>query len=119
MAEYTQLTRNDAGEYVREIKNTLETFYLVEYSTIATYYKVDAPSFEEAVDQVADGEHEGVTSIDRTDVFIDYATGKEDAYIRMKELEDLRELNSHINFPNSHNSYGVKVSTMCTCQANE
>ena len=84
MATYTQLTRNDAGEYIRETKNTPETFYLVEYSTIATYYKVDATSFEEACDQIDDGEHEGVVSIDRSDVFIDHASGKEDAYIRMK-----------------------------------
>tara|TARA_R110000824_G_C14689144_1_gene621231 strand:- start:44 stop:376 length:333 start_codon:yes stop_codon:yes gene_type:complete len=108
MGTYTQLTRNADGEYIRETKDTLETFYLVEYSTIATYYKVDAPSFEEAVDQIDDAQHEGVTSIDRSDVFIDHASGKEDAYIRMKELEDLRELNSHINLPNSHNNYGVK-----------
>ena len=110
MATYTQLTRNEDGEYIREIKNTPETFYLVEYATHATYYKVDATSFEEACAQIDDGQHEGVTSIDRSDVFIDHASGKEDAYIRMKELEDLRELNdfSHINLPNSHNSYGVK-----------
>ena len=108
MATYTQLTRNADGKYIRETKNTPETFYLVEYSTIATYYKVDATSFEAACDQIDDGQHEGVTSIDRSDVFIDHASGKEDAYIRMKELEDLRELNSHINLPNSHNSYGVK-----------
>ena len=95
MATYTQLTRNEDGEYIRETKNAPETFYLVEYATQATYYKVDATSFEEACDQIDDGQHEGVTSIDRTDVFIDYATGKEDAYYRMKELEDLRELNSH------------------------
>ena len=89
MATYTQLTRNADGEYIRETKNTPETFYLVEYSTIATYYKVDAPSFEEAVDQIDDGQHEGVTSIDRTDVFIDYATGREDAYDRMKQKNSL------------------------------
>tara|TARA_Y100000310_G_C20571704_1_gene758385 strand:- start:53 stop:334 length:282 start_codon:yes stop_codon:yes gene_type:complete len=89
MGTYTQLTRNADGEYIRETKDTLETFYLVEYSTIATYYKVDAPSFEEAVDQIDDGQHEGVTSIDRTDVFIDYATGREDAYDRMKQKNSL------------------------------
>ena len=94
MATYTQLTRNEDGEYIRETKNAPETFYLVEYATQATYYKVDATSFEEACDQIDDGQHEGVTSIDRTDVFIDYATGKEDAYYRMKELEDLRKVNA-------------------------
>ena len=93
MATYTQLTRNDAGEYIRETKNAPETFYLVEYATQATYYKVDATSFEEACDQIDDGQHEGVVSIDRTDVWIDYATGKEDEYNRMKELEDLRKVN--------------------------
>jgi hypothetical protein len=96
MATYTQLTRNEDGEYIRETKNSPETFYLVEYATQATYYKVDANSFEDACDLIETGNtHEGIVSIDRTDVWIDYATGKEDAYYRMKELEDLRELNSH------------------------
>ena len=109
MATYTQMTRNEDGEYIRETKNSPETFYLVEYATHATYYKVDANSFEDACDLVENGNtHEGVTSIDRTDVWIDHASGKEDAYIRMKELEDLRELNAHINLPNSHNNYGVR-----------
>ena len=96
MATYTQLTRNDAGEYIRETKNAPETFYLVEYSTIATYYKVDATSFEDACDLIQNGNtHEGAVSIDRTDVWIDHATGKEEAYDRLKELEDLRELNAY------------------------
>ena len=88
MATYTQLTRNEDGKYIRETKNTPETFYLVEYSTIATYYKVDAPSFEEAVDQIDDGQHEGVTSIDRSDVFIDHASGREDTYLRNPDFWD-------------------------------
>ena len=96
MATYTQLTRNEDGEYIRETKNSPETFYLVEYATHATYYKVDANSFEDACDLVENGNtHEGVVSIDRTDVWIDHATGKEEAYDRLKELEDLRERNSH------------------------
>ena len=92
MGTYTQLTRNADGEYIRETKNTLETFYLVEYSTIATYYKVDAPSFEEAVDQVDDAQHEGVTSIDRSDVFIDYTD--KDIYDMMKQKDDVMRVRS-------------------------
>ena len=84
MGTYTQLVRDDeSGTYTRETKHTPETFYLVEYSTIATYYKVDAPSLEEAIDRVDDGQHEGITSIDRTDVFIDIAS--EDVYDMVKE----------------------------------
>jgi len=88
MGTYTQLVRDDeSGTYTRETKHTPETFYLVEYSTIATYYKVDAPSFEEAVDQIDDAQHEGVTSIDRTDVFIDIAS--EDVYDMVKQKNSL------------------------------
>ena len=116
MATYTQLTRNADGEYIRETKKSPETFYLVEYATHATYYKVDAPSYEEACDQIGDGQHEGQTTIDRSDVFIDYTD--KDIYDMVKQKndvvrvrsEDLRELNnSHINLPNSHNNYGVKL----------
>jgi len=88
MGTYTQLVRDDeSGTYTRETKHTPETFYLVEYSTIATYYKVDAPSFEEACDQVDDAQHEGITSIDRTDVFIDIAS--EDVYDMVKQKNSL------------------------------
>ena len=85
MATYTQLTRNEDGKYIRETKNTPETFYLVEYATHATYYKVDnANSFEDACDLVENGNtHEGIVAIDRSDVFIDY-TGKE-VYDTMKQ----------------------------------
>ena len=92
MATYTQLTRNEDGEYIRETKNTPETFYLVEYATHATYYKVDANSFEEAVDQINDGQHEGVTSIDRSDVFIDYTD--KDIYDMVKEKNDVMRVRS-------------------------
>jgi hypothetical protein len=88
MGTYTQLVRDDeSGTYTRETKHTPETFYLVEYSTIATYYKVDAPSFEEACDQIDDAQHEGITSIDRTDVFIDIAS--EDVYDMVKQKNSL------------------------------
>ncbi len=93
MGTYTQLVRDDeSGTYTRETKHTPETFYLVEYSTIATYYKVDAPSLEEAIDRVDDGqiEHEGITSIDRTDVFIDIAS--EDIYDMMKQKNDAMQV---------------------------
>jgi len=91
MGTYTQLVRDDeSGTYTRETKHTPETFYLVEYSTIATYYKVDAPSFEEACDQIDDAQHEGITSIDRTDVFIDIAS--EDIYDMMKQKNDAMQV---------------------------
>jgi len=91
MGTYTQLVRDDeSGTYTRETKHTPETFYLVEYSTIATYYKVDAPSFGEACDQIDDAQHEGITSIDRTDVFIDIAS--EDIYDMMKQKNDAMQV---------------------------
>ena len=80
MATYTQLTSNEDGSYIRETKNTPETFYLVEYATIATYFKIVSASLEDACAKITDGTALGVTSIDRSDVFIDHATGKEDAY---------------------------------------
>ena len=93
MATYTQLTRNEDGSYIRETKNTPETFYLVEYSTIATYFKIVSENLEDACAKITDGTALGVPSENRSDVFIDLATGKEEAYSRMKELKNLRKVN--------------------------
>ena len=42
MSTYTQITRNEDGEYIRETKQLpTNTVYLVEYATKATYYKVE------------------------------------------------------------------------------
>ena len=88
MATYTQLTRNADGEYIRETKKSPETFYLVEYATHATYYKVDANSYEDACDLIDYGNtDEGIVSIDRSDVFIDYTD--KDIYDMMKQKNDV------------------------------
>ena len=72
MATYTQITRNDAGEYIRETKDSpAETIYLVEYSTIATYFKVEADSYDEARDNMYDDGIESVEHPDRFDVMVD------------------------------------------------
>jgi hypothetical protein len=94
MGTYTQLTRNADGEYVRETKNSPETFYLVEYATHATYYKVDnANSFEDACDLIGYGNtDEGIVSIDRSDVFIDYTD--KDIYDMMKQKNDVMRVRS-------------------------
>ena len=55
MANYTQITRNADGEYIRETKELpTKTFYLVEYATIATYFKVKARDLDEARDNMYD-----------------------------------------------------------------
>jgi hypothetical protein len=88
MGKYTQLTRNADGEYIRETKNSPETFYLVEYATHATYYKVEARSYEDACDLIDYGNtDEGIVSIDRSDVFIDYTD--KDIYDMMKQKNDV------------------------------
>ena len=73
MATYTQLTRNDAGEYIRETKDSpAETIYLVEYSTIATYFKVtNVRNYQEAYDKMYDDGVESVEHPDRFDVIVD------------------------------------------------
>jgi len=89
MGTYTQLTRNADGEYIRETKHTRETFYLVEYATQATYYEVEARSYEDACDLIDYGNtREGIVSIDRSDVFIDYTD--KDIYDMMKQKDDVR-----------------------------
>ena len=72
MATYTQITRNEDGEYIRETKKSpAKTFYLVEYATIGTYYKVEARSLEEAEEKMYDDGVESVEHPDRFDVIVD------------------------------------------------
>ena len=80
MATYTQITRNEDGEYIRELKSynrhhaktpPANTVYLVEYATIATYFKVKADNYEEAYDKMYDDGVESVEHPDRFDVIVD------------------------------------------------
>ena len=73
MASYTQITRNEDGEYIRETKNlSPKTFYLVEYSTIATYFKVEnVRNYQEAYDKMYDDGVESIEHPDRFDVIVD------------------------------------------------
>jgi|TARA_B110000285_G_scaffold226257_1_gene285708 hypothetical protein len=88
MGTYTQLTRNADGEYISEIKKVSETFYVVEYATIATYYKVDAATYEEAEDKVYEDRMEGIESPDRHEVELQ-ETDK-GMYIYQEEKHNLR-----------------------------
>ena len=72
MTTYTQITRNADGEYIRETKKSpAKTFYLVEYATIGTYYKVEARSLEEAEEKMYDDGVESIENPDRFDVMVD------------------------------------------------
>ena len=75
MASYTQITRNEDGEYIRETKESPNTIYLVEYSTIATYFKVEnVRDSVEAEEKMYGDNQDGVESVehpDRFDVIVD------------------------------------------------
>ena len=75
MATYTQITRNADGEYIRETKESpTNTIYLVEYATVATYYKVEAHDLDEAEWKMYDDHLSGVESVehpDRLDVLVE------------------------------------------------
>ena len=90
MTTYTQITRNEDGEYIRETKDSpTKTFYLVEYATIATYYKVKARDLDEAQDRmynVADGV-ESIENPDRIDVMVDDWVDEKDWDIVKEKLE--------------------------------
>ena len=58
-----------------------ETFYLVEYATVATYYKVEAASRDEATTKMYDGSIEGIQSQDRIDVEIQDADVEDYEYV--------------------------------------
>ena len=81
MANYTQITRNADGEYIRETKELpTKTFYLVEYATVATYYKVKARDLDEAQDRMynVDDGVESIENPDRIDVMVDdWVDGKD------------------------------------------
>ena len=94
MATYTQITRNEDGEYIRETKESpTKTFYLVEYATKATYFKVEnVRNYEEAYDRMYDYGVESVEHPDRFDVMVDetYDNGElmdlaKDKQLRMAE----------------------------------
>ena len=69
-----------------------ETFYLVEYATVATYYKVEAASRDEATTKMYDGSTEGIQSQDRIDVEIQDADVEDYEYVKSKH--DWRIANS-------------------------
>ena len=73
MAKYTQITRNEDGEYIRETKESpANTIYLVEYSTIATYFKVEnVCNYEEAYDKMYEDGVQSIEHPDRFDVIVD------------------------------------------------
>ena len=73
MTTYTQITRNEDGEYIRETKESpTNTIYLVEYSTIATYFKVEnVRNYEEAYDKMYDDGVQSIEHPDRFDVIVD------------------------------------------------
>ena len=72
MAKYTQITRNEDGEYIRETKESPNTIYLVEYSTIATYFKVEnVRNYEEAYDKMYEDGVQSIEHPDRFDVIVD------------------------------------------------
>ena len=88
MTTYTQITRNADGEYIRETKDSLtKTFYLVEYATIGTYYKVKARSLDEARDNMYDDGVESIESPDRIDIVVDDWVDEKDWDIVKEKLE--------------------------------
>ena len=90
MAKYTQITRNEDGEYIRETKDSSKNIvYLVEYSTVATYFKVKADSYQEAYDKMYDDGVESVEHPDRFDVIVDETYDNDDRLDKVKELIDL------------------------------
>ena len=93
MASYTQITRNEDGEYIRETKDsTTNVLHLVEYATIATYFKVEAATYEEACDKMYDDGVESVEHPDRFDVIVDDTYDDDGSLFHMtKDLLEWRE----------------------------
>ena len=89
MATYTQITRNEDGEYIRETKESpTNTIYLVEYSTIATYFKVEnVRNYQEAYDKMYDDGVESIESPDRIDIVVDDWVDEKDWDIVKEKLE--------------------------------
>ena len=61
-----------------------ETFYLVEYAIVATYYKVEAVNRDEATTKMYDGSTKGIESQDRIDVEIQDADVEDYEYVKSK-----------------------------------
>jgi|TARA_R110000822_G_scaffold84841_5_gene198980 hypothetical protein len=53
---------------------TNQTYYVVEYATVATYYKVEADNYEEAENKVYEDGLDGIESIDRHEVELEETT---------------------------------------------
>ena len=93
MATYTQITRNEDGEYIRETKESpAKTFYLVEYSTVATYFKLKADTYAEAYDKMYDDGAESVEHPDRFDVMVDETYDNGELFDMAKEKQEWREM---------------------------
>ena len=92
MASYTQITRNEDGEYIRETKESPSTIYLVEYSTIATYFKVEnVRNYQEAYDKMYDDGIESVEHPDRFDVMVDETYDNGELMDMAKNKQEWRE----------------------------
>ena len=93
MASYTQITRNEDGEYIRETKESPNTIYLVEYATKATYFKVEnVRNYEEAYDKMYDDGIESVEHPDRFDVIVDETYDGGELFDMAKSKRDWREM---------------------------
>ena len=93
MASYTQITRNEDGEYIRETKESPNTIYLVEYATKATYFKVEnVRNYEEAYDKMYDDGVESVEHPDRHDVIVDETYDNGELMDMAKSKRDWREM---------------------------
>ena len=93
MASYTQITRNEDGEYIRETKESPNTIYLVEYSTIATYFKVEnVRNYQEAYDKMYDDGVESVEHPDRHDVIVDETYDDGELMDMAKSKRDWQEM---------------------------
>ncbi len=99
MATYTQITRNEDGEYIRETKDSpTKTFYIVEYATVATYYKVKARDLDEAMLTYEDGE--SLENPDRIDVMVDDWIDEKDWDIVKEKLEWRKMVDTVVESPN-------------------
>ena len=93
MATYTQITRNEDGEYIRETKDsTTNVLHLVEYATKATYFKVEARNYQEAYDKMYDDGVESVEHPDRFDVIVDETYDNGELFDMAKEKQEWRKM---------------------------
>ena len=88
MATYTQITRNEDGEYIRETKESpTKTFSLVEYATISRYFNVKDRDLDEARDNMYDDGIESIENPDRIDIVVDDWVDEKDWDIVKEKLE--------------------------------